>query len=237
MNNVTMKCILVPEEVIRSVKDEKNKTILGVDYSAISNMRAFMLRENVAYISKHMYLLHRHNGGRMAEGLFMRAVPELMRIWGMKENLDMFDGGFNWVLTLDYINNKFVKDHVEYYTSEGSDTNVFQAVMPVGTINEYDGKRVRSKLYKEMTAADYQNLDVYGKVQTVVSSDSGPYRNKNRIPINQRSMSKRPFSRENEGLRSENWARASLEAPIRGYDMTSILANTGRYNNLDWVDM
>lgn len=232
MNNVSMKCFLVPDQVIRSVKDEKNRTI-GKDYSAIGNMRMFMMRENVDYITKHVYLLHRHNGGGMPEGLYVRAIPELMRMWAIKENLDMFEGGFNWALTLDYINTKFVRDHAGYYTSEGSDTNVFRAVVPVGTMNEHENT-YESKSYKEMTAADYQNLDVYGPVQSFVSSDSGPYRNRNRIPINQISVSKRHLSRANEGLSSEHWARASLETPIRGYDMSEVIANTGRYDDPNW---
>ena len=237
MNNSVMKCVLVPEDIIRSVKDERNRSIAGKDYSAVSNAALFMDKKNVTYLSKYIYLKHRHNGGSLPEGLFCRAMPELMRMWSMKENIDAFDGGFNWVLTLDYINNKFVKDHVEYYTSEGSDTNVFQAVIPVGTMNEYDGCVYNTKMYKEMTAADYQNLDVYGPLRTFVSDSSGPYRNSNRIPVNQKSMSKRQFSRENDGLRSEHWARASLEAPIRGYDMSKILAATGRYNDLDWTEI
>ena len=236
MNNVTMKCILVPEEVIRSVKDENNKTILGKDYSAVGNSWVFLLKENVAYISKYIYMMHRQNGGRMSQGLFMKAVPELMRMWSIKENVDMFEGGFDWALTLDYLNNRFVDDHKSYYATDGADTNVFQAIIPVGTVDEYGGKVYESKKYDEMTAFDYQNLDVYGPMRTFVSDVSGPYRNKNRIPVNQKSMNTRQFSRENEGLRSENWARASLEVPIRGYDMSKILANTGRYNNLEWTN-
>ena len=231
-----MKCVLVPEDIIRSVKDERNRPVAGRDYSAMANSALFMCEKNVTYLFRHIYLKHCQNGGSTPEELFRRAMPELMRDWGLKENIDSFDGGFNWVLTLDYLNNKFVRDHADYYTIEGADTNVFKAVVPVGTMNEYDGLVYSSKQYKEMTAADYQNLDVYGPLQTFVSSASGPYRNANRIPVNQRSMNTRQFSRENDGLRSEHWARASLEAPIRGYDMSQIMANTGRYNDLDWTE-
>lgn len=235
MNNVTMKCILVPEDIIRSVKDEKNKPLVGIDYSTMSNSNMFLMRSNVAYICKHIYGLHRQYGGRLPEYLYVEAIPEMMRMWAIKENLDSFEGGFNWVLTLDYINNKFVDDNLEYYAQEGVDTNVFRTIAPVGTMNEYDGKKYQSKKYREMTAADYQTLDVYGPLKTYISND-GPYRNGNKFPVNQRSVNKRQFSRENDGLRSENWARASLEVPIRGYDMSTIIEQTGKYNDLSWTE-
>lgn len=235
-----MKNLLVPEDIIRSVKDEKNKTLLGKTYAAISNERAFMSLSNIEYIVKHIYLLHRKNGGTSSRNIFEKALPSIMKLWAAEENLDSFEGwnNYHWVLTMDYINKKFIKDHASFYTVQGADTNVFKMHVPVGTLNEFDGKTHQTKKYDQMTAADYQNLDVYGPMEAFTQNKE-VYRYKNKIPVWQRSMNKHHFSRENEGFRSNNWARASLEVPVRGYGgQPNITEATRKYEDpMHWVDI
>lgn len=233
-----MKSLLVPEDIIRSVKDEKNRTLPGRDYSTISNEKMFLSRGNAAYLAKHMFLKHSFNGGQTQQDIFYKAVPRLMMIWSIKENLDDFEGhnNYHWVLTLDYINNKFVKDHKPYWHVQGAETNVFKAKALTGSINEFDGRDIHIKKYDEMTAADYQNLDVWEEQSTYLNNNA-PYRNKNKIPFYQQTMRTRLLDRENEGLRSNSWARASLEVPIRGYGgQPHIIATTGREKDLEWTN-
>jgi hypothetical protein len=237
MNNTQIKSLLVPEDIIRSVKDEKNRTLQGLNFAAISNEKVFNSQSNVIYITKHMYLKHRYNGGVMPRDVFTKAMPLIMKTWSVKQNLDSFEGwnNYHYILTLDYINDKFIKDHKEYYTIQGSDTNVFKAEVPVGHMNEFDGKVYEKKKYDEMTAQDYQNLDVYGPMQAFAQNKE-KNRYKNKIPVWQRSMNIRQYSKENEGLASNSWARASLEVPIRGYKMDNIVATTGREKDLSWTN-
>ncbi len=232
-----MKCLLVPEDIIRSVKDEKNMTLPGVNFAAISNEQVFNSKSNVEYVTKHMFLKHKYNGGFISRDIFSKAMPLIMKTWSVTQNLDSFEGwnNYNYILTLDYINDKFINDHKEYYTMQGADTNVFKAQVPVGHMNEFDGKVYEKKKYDEMTAQDYQNLDVYGPMQ-VFTQNSENNRYKNQIPVWQRSMNIRPYSKENEGLASNSWARSSLETPIRGYKMDKIIATTGRENALSWTN-
>lgn len=238
-NNTQMKNLLVPDDIIRSIKDKNNKTLLGKTFATISNERIFMSTTNVSYVVDHIYLLHRQNGGTSSKRMFERAIPSIMKLWAAQQNLDSFEGwnNYHWVLTMDYINKKFIREHSSYYTVPGADTNVFKAHVPVGTINEFDGKTHVSKKYDEMTAADYQNLDVYGPME-VFTQNKEVYRYKNQIPVWQRSMNKHHFSRENEGLRSNNWARSSLEVPIRGYGgQDNIISTTGQYKEpIAWVE-
>ena len=237
MNNTQMKCLLVPEDMINSVKDKKNRALQGIDYTAISNEIVFNSRSNVAYITKHMYLKHRNNGGNIPKDLFSQAMPSIMKTWSVEQNLDSYEGwnNYNYILTLDYINDKFVNDHKDYYSVQGSDTNVFKAVVPVGYMNEFDGKVYESKKYDEMTAEDYQNLDVYGPMQAF-TQNSEKNRYKNKIPTWQRSMNIRQYSTENEGLSSNTWERASLEVPIRGYGgQPNIIATTEKNQELSWT--
>jgi hypothetical protein len=237
MNNTQMKILLVPEDIIRSVKDEKNRTLPGVNFAAISNEEVFNSQSNVTYVTKHMYLKHRYNGGFTPRDVFEKAIPLIMKTWSIKQNLDSFEGwnNYHYILTLDYINDKFIKDHKEYYTVQGSDTNVFKIQVPVGHMNEFDGKVYEKKKYDEMTAQDYQNLDVYGPMQAF-TQNSEKNRYKNKIPTWQRSMNIRQYSKDNEGLASKSWSRASLSTPIRGYNMKNIVATTGRENDLSWTD-
>lgn len=232
-----MKSLLVPEDIIRSVKDEKNLTLPGVNFAAISNEKVFNSTSNVDYITKHMYLKHSYSGGVTPQGVFTKAIPLMMMNWSVTQNLDSFEGwnNYHYILTLDYINDKFIKDHKEYYTVEGSDTNIFKVEVPVGHMNEFDGKVYEKKKYDEMTAQDYQNLDVYGPMQ-VFTQNGEKNRYKNKIPTWQRSMNIRQYSKENEGLASNSWARASLVVPIRGYKMENIIATTGREKSLEWTD-
>jgi len=234
-----MKNLLVPEDIIRSVKDERNKTLPGKTYTAISNERTFMSAPNVTYITKYMYLKHRKNGGTSPRNLYESSMPSLMKAWSVTENLDSFEGwnNYHWILTMDYINNKFIEDHKDYYTVQGSDTNVFKAHVPVGHQNEYDGVVYETKKMDEFNHLDMQNYDVWDKMQAFTQNKK-VYRNNNEFPVWQTSTQTRHYSRENEGLQSDSWARASLETPQRGYGggMDHILEGCGKYKDLSWTN-
>lgn len=239
-NNTKIKVLLVPEDIIRSVKDENNKTISEA-FSSINNEKVFMSQSNVRYLIKHMYILHRKNEGKHNKNIFDKNVPYLMKQWALKENLNSFEGlnNFHWVLTMDYINQKFVKDNKKYFDTGIPETNVFRTKELVGNFNEFDGNTLVKKKYDEMTAEDYRTLDVYGPVK-VFTQNKGVYRNENKIPVWQRSMNIRHYSKDNEGLHSCNWARASLEVPIRGYGgQPDIVGSIGQYNEpklSNWVE-
>jgi hypothetical protein len=231
-----MKSLLVPEDIIMSVKDANNQSF--VDFTAISNEKVFLCHRNVAYMVKTMFIAHKKNGGSLKISNFENYIPKLMVKWSVKENLDSFEGWNNnhWVLTLDYINQRFIKDNDQSFHTFGGDVNVFKTIAPVCSMDDDSNLQCQHKKYDQMTAEDYQNLDVYGPVESWTQNNRVK-RYKNKIPFWQQTMNIRHYERSNEGFRSKNKNRASLEVPIRGYNMSKILETTGREKNLEWTRM
>ena len=197
-----------------------------------TNNVKFMDIKNVVNLTKKIYKLHRDSHGMMKYTFFKTLVPQRMKQWKNKNNINLFKPLTETNLnTLEYINNKFINDMKDLYINPENkiDTNVYRSEI---TIEKYmdDNNNIVSetKKYEDMLASDIQNIDT-GK-RSNVYIDNSNYRYSNIIPEWKTSLQVRHYDRRNEGLQHYNKNRASLENQIHGYNMKSIKKiHSGRF--------
>ena len=104
------------------------------------------------------------------------------------------------------------------------DWNPFRASTIVGTKNEFENT-LTSLSYHDMVYGldNTRNMDVWDNNKTIRMNKN--FRYNNRIPVWQWSMNRRNYDRSNDGLEHGDPNRASLEVPIRGYEMSDIYKN------------
>jgi predicted unusual protein kinase regulating ubiquinone biosynthesis (AarF/ABC1/UbiB family) len=202
---------------IMSVKDEKNQT--RKDYfSQMTKSELFLQPDNIANMIKYIIALNAQYKTDNPACNIIQDIPIYMKRWVSSQNLDEYESMLdNWLTTLDFINTRFVKDHEFMYSGNSNALNVYRVKDRVS-----DPCGITTlKRYDEMTATDYQTIDVWKHQETVVSN--ALFRYGNRIPQWQKSMQKRPYDRSNDGYHQANSDRASLENQIHGYDMSNII--------------
>lgn len=159
---------------------------------------------NQIVLTKSIYQLHKKNGGVLQYTHFRTTLPEKIKEWAVKFDVDDSE--------IYYYNKKFIKDHMSLYTFKTIDANVYRLNMPLS--NEKNNVLVtETKKYGEMLAQDYNSIDVWEEVSTEVANIDSRYNNA--IPVWQKSMNTRNYSRENEGFSSNE--RSSLGNIIGGY--------------------
>ena len=204
---------------IMSVKDEKNQTYPDY-FSQMSKTELFLRYDNIAYMIQYIIALNTHHKTRTQSSDIRQDIPLHMKKWiiqqGNYENMQN-----NWLTTLDFINKKFIKDHGFMYDRGNVNTlNVFRVK---ARVSDSCGDTTL-KRYDEMSATDYQTLDVWRHQETMVWDNL--FRYGNRIPQWQKSMQKRPYDRANEGYHEADSDRSSIETQIHGYDMSNIIKGT-----------
>ena len=110
--------------------------------------------------------------------------------------------------------------------------NVYNTSVTIGHYLDDDTNKILTtrKQYKDLTAEDIKNVDVWAPV--TVEANYSQYRYQNQIPIWQRSMNIRHNDRDNEGFRHKDSDRASLNNQIHGYNMEEIYkASIDDYEN------
>jgi hypothetical protein len=203
---------------VMSVKDEQNQTRTD-HFSQMSKTSLFMRPDNIAHMIRYIIALNtQHKTGNPPNDI-MQDTPEYMGKWATNQHLDDYENmQDNWLTTLDFINKKFVRDHGFMYDRGNVSTfNVFRIKDRVAD----SCGNTSLKKYDEMTAEDYQTLDVWRHQETKVWDSLSRYGN--RIPQWQKSMQKRSYDRSNEGYHDADPDRASLENQVHGYDMSNIL--------------
>jgi len=107
------------------------------------------------------------------------------------------------------------------------DFNPFRASCIVGTLNEFE-RTLTKKTLQDMVylVDDTRNMDVWQPEKTIRINRN--FRYNNQIPIWQ-NLSKRNYDRDGDGLEHSDPNRASLETPIRGYNMHEIYRNADSY--------
>jgi len=190
----------------------------------ISNYMYFMSKHNVIKITKIIYNLHKENHGLMNYTFFKSIVSKRMKLWAKCNNINLVNPiqGTN-VLQLNYINNKFINDSKDLYLKSNKeiDVNVYRSEIKIGHHVDKNNKVVvDKKKYKNMTADDIKNINVWKMQKTFIDNDI--YRYSNTIPEWQTSIQMRHYDKHNEGLHHYESDRASLNNIIRGYNMKTI---------------
>jgi hypothetical protein len=210
---------------IMSVKDEKNQTRLD-HFSQMTKIELFLRPDNISHMIQYIIALNTRHKTNTPSIDIRRDTPVYMEKWAHAQNLDEYENmQNNWLTTLDYINKKFVKEHGFMY--DIGNTNTFNVFRIKDRVSDPCGNTTL-KRYDEMTATDYQTLDVWRHQETKVFDDL--FRYGNRVPQWQKSMQKRPYDRANEGYHESDSDRSSIETQIHGYDMSNIIQGSENYS-------
>lgn len=195
-----------------SKKEFNNRSVL---VHTKSDKQVFMSISNQICVTRKILLLHQGNSGMLQYLYFKGIVPNRMAQWistyNVPENLYQID-------MLAYLNKQFIKSASELYIFNNKmDSNVYRNSVTLGSCagERDDDVMLKTKKYSELMAADYNLLDIWAE-QTVEVSDIN-MRNRNQIPVWQKSMNIRNYDRSNQGFASNTPNAASLENPVCGY--------------------
>jgi hypothetical protein len=226
VNNKSAQSKPLPEYAPVSVKDEMNKPT----YNALdcrSNSQLFLSDRNIYGMNQYVVKLNIDNMTRANPDKLKKLVPVRMIKWAEKTNINDYEDIFNDTMaTLRYLNEKFLTDNGDLYDIDGCHAlNVFQNM---GRVTDKCGKPSIKK-YDEMLATDYHTIDLW-RPQTT-TQENNKFRYDNAIPMWQKSMNRRHYSRANDGLHDAIPERASLDTQLRGYDMSNIKKGAEYYEN------
>lgn len=217
-----------------SVKSMRNIATTP-DFGNVNLNALFLSDSNLTNLVHSLYKIARQNGSRSSIQEFKQLVALLAKQFVRANNLSEYEtveqgstGIVNWVEILKAINNNFMKQCYRRLK--------WNQFVPTREWVEVGPRENRvQKRFQEMTAADVATLDVW-RVQETQRMNSH-FRYGNAIPFWQTSMHTRHFERGNEGLAYDDPNRASLDTPVRGYDMTNIKATIGKWQSEDWFGM
>jgi hypothetical protein len=197
--------------------------------------RLFIAKDNVNLLVHNLYNIYQQNGGKGSKQKFRDLIPKLMNKFIHENDLSGYEaaeaqatGINNYVTVLKTINNDFMSECYKYF--RWNSYNPFQDNVEVGPVES----RVLKKSY-ELTADDHGTLDLWREQFTQVLNRN--FRNNNKIPVYRTGIHTRHYDRSNEGLLFNNPDRASLETPVRGYDMSQIHKSIDRYKSEEWYGM
>lgn len=180
----------------------------------------FLSINNQIVVTRQIHLMHKANHGMLDYLYFKSIIPKYMEKWiskhSMPANLYSID-------IITYFNKKFIKDAFELYTFKSNDkienlvdTNVYKVENTFGhCMGESDDQVIlQTKKYGELLASDYGSIDVWHNQTTEVTN--AQRRNKNMMPIWQKSMNTRHYDRNNEGYAS-GIEHSSVNTFVSGY--------------------
>ena len=209
-----------------SKKDAMNPPVLNY-LDTLSNNDIFLSPKNVHYMTYFLISLNVKN--KTGAPLFdlAKQVPQMMKEWAEKENLNDFEYIYDDILlVLAFLNEKFLVNNACIYDRANLLTrNVFR-------INDRVTDRCGNqslKPYDQMLASDYHTLDLWETQHEYTYDKRNRYGNK--IPVWQSSMNIRQYDKSNDGLSTANPDRASLDVFQRGYDMSNQIKGSTSYEN------
>jgi hypothetical protein len=218
-----------------SVKSMKNKP-QGTVFPR-TNRQIFLSKKNVysmIYYIVSLNLKNRTNplwkpniGLKKQLDAMQKEIPIMMVDWADQQGIDDFeDLNDNILVTLEFLNKKFIINHSRMYDRAGrSDLNVFHTL---GRVTD-SGNKEYMKHYDEMLATDYHTLDLWQPLKIDTYDKANRYCNK--FPVWQTSMNIRELDRSNDGLHAAESKRASLNNQVHGYDMSNIVKGSTFYDN------
>ncbi len=228
--------ILNPEqyEPLGSYKSVRNKAC-SASAVAIDIVAVFLSESNRQLLTRSLYSIQRQNGGSSTLPQLRMVVKELASDFAKKNNLYRYEtvdveatGIVDWVEVLRAVNGDFIRHCYRYMR-----WNAFVPFREWIETGPADDRR--QKRMTDLMADDIPTLDLWRVQETQRSNQMFRYNNK--IPIWQTAMHTRNYDTDNEGLRNDTADRASLEAPIYGYDMQPITSQIDRWKHKEWHGM
>lgn len=210
-----------------SVKDEMNPP--SINYlDELTNTDIFLSKKNIHYMTHYLIAMNEKNKTGNNPSDLVHLVPKMMVEWASKEKLNDSEYAYSDILlTLAFLNEQFLINHANVYDRSNLSTrNIFRVNDKI-TIDGCGNQE--SKKYNEMTAVDYQNIDVWQSQQVYTYDKRNRYGNE--IPTWQKSMNIRQYERNSDGLHESNPDRASLDMQIRGYNMSNQIRGSTSYEN------
>lgn len=179
----------------------------------------FMTVSNQIYLTKQIYMLHKHNHGRLGYLYFKTVVPKKMMQW---INAMLIPQKSLSTDILYYLNKVFVKDASNLYTFKTSDNidlvvdrNVYKNPISLSSYDDNTNTIITDvKQPNHLLASDYGLIDVWQPQTTEVTNAAFRYRNA--IPVWKSGMNVRHYDRNNDGLRAPI-ARSSIDTFVSGY--------------------
>lgn len=193
-----------------SVKYLKNLSISN-NFDELTNEQIFTSSKNVFYINRFLGSLEVFNDG-------LRQLEFKMKNWADVNNINDYEYLTNDTMErLKFINKIFIDKYLRENYVESQDVTKLR-----GSVTDMNGN-VSIKKYKDMTASDFQTLNLRSNASGDTYRYNGNFRDNNKIPVWQKSMQIRQYDRGNEGLSVDMPERASLGNQIHGYDMSNII--------------
>lgn len=203
-----------------------------VRYDRVPLACEFMHPRNQLLLIKGLHHVSRNNGGRSTMDKFRQLVPNLMKDFTSKNDLEQYitaeyqaTGVNNWHEALRTINNQFIQYAYNYL--RWNHFNPFREWATVGATGERKHKR-----FQDLLAHDIPTLDLEGQQEIQLLAKF--YRHHNKIPFYQHTMHKRHYDNGNEGLRNGSPDRASLDTPIHGYNMRNVEKILNKFKKDEW---
>lgn len=209
-----------------SIKDENNRPMYN-PLDCASNARLFLSDKNIYGMVSYMAVLNTENMTQVSIKEIQKITPGRMHQWAKANSINDYEDMYNNAIsTLKFLNQKFLKDNGDLYDANGCHAlNVFQNK---GRVSDACGNTAVKK-YDEMLATDYHTIDVWRP--QITTKENNMFRYNNEIPIWQKSMNRRHYGKENDGLHSAIPERASLNNQVHGYDMSNIKKGATYYEN------
>ena len=205
-----------------SVKEEKNPPRINPLDSA-NNVDVFLSGKNINHMITYIISLNnKYNSDRNLCEL-EKKIPMFMINWARQNNLNEYEYVYDNVLeSLEFINKKFIMAHSCLYTNP-NEINVYKAKSTI--ISDCD--KIEQKKYNEMTADDYNKINLWENTELETYNTLNRYKNK--TPAWRIGISRRHYDRSNDGLHHAINERASLNNQIHGYDMSNIVKGSNFY--------
>jgi hypothetical protein len=211
-----------------SVKDENNPPRVNF-LDAANNVDVFLSDKNVNHMISYIISLNSKYSTDTNLCELEKKIPMFMFNWVKKNDLNSYKYVYDNILeTLEYINKKFIMDHSCLYINP-DEINVYNSKSVIVS----DCGKLERKNHNEMTADDYNKLNLWENRELYTYNTLNRYKNK--LPAWRIGLSTRHYDRNNDGLHHAVSERASLNNQIHGYDMSNIIKGSTFYNNSDYL--
>lgn len=235
----SFRVLFVPRKFYLSVKDQKNQPT-KLETVRMDNHLLFLSKDNKKYLIGAMFKMHKKFGGGLKKNKFVESVPTMMDEYSKENSLDDFESlhDNDWLEILHFTNDRFIKKYYIKFKEMARHSFNVEDSLGQSEINVFKEKvmaRGSEQRPDRLTAEDIKNIDVWEPIEEY--RDNNKFRKKNKFRVWQTSVHNRRYDRSNEGLQHGNDRVSSRVVPQRGYDMSTIQAQTNRYDNLRHLEM
>lgn len=213
---------------VKSTRDLPNPQ----QFTSMNITKLFLAPSNKIMLARQLYAASKENGGQANLNRFVALVKELTEVYAKQHDLNSCmmneapeTGQIDWVLTLQAINNEFLQhcyDQLQW--------NKYVPTREKTTVGAFGERRLKE--LKDLTAEDIPTVNVWAAYD--INRSNKNFRYMNQIPPWQSSMNTRHFDRGNEGFHTKYADRASLNTPVRGYDMSTTSKTLNNWTRTGW---